>query len=160
MKSISKTIEKFIKTGATQSAHTDELIDEQMILNSKDLFYESINILNQIVIKIKELKISSVQVDLYVELLADSNKITGVPSDVNMLIANIDKIGMPEIFIFKPEKEYWQPRIEVYFCPLPFQVEHVLEDVSVIYQEYRTIQELRENVEFMRWVKFSYINVG
>lgn len=160
MKYTSEIIEKFIKTGATQSAHTDELISEHLILNTKDLFYKSINIFNQIIIKIKDLKIPIVQVDLYVELLSDSNKITGVPNDINILINHIDSIGMPEIFIFKPEKEYWQPRIEIYFCPLPFRIEQVLENVSIIYQEYRTIQELQEDLEFMRWIKFSYINVS
>ena len=98
-----------------------------------------------------------VQVDLYIELLSKSNSIIGTPGDLPNLIEEIDDFGMPEIFIFKPEKIFWQPKKQMYVSPLTFKIDVIIDDVVNFYQEYRTMDEIIENIEFTRWITFSYL---
>ncbi len=157
MKSISSIVDRFIETGKTQSAHTDELVNEGMLKRRSDLFHQSIRFYNEAIAKIYDMKVPLVHVELYIELLSSNTDITGVSPDLKLLIEQIDDFSMPEIYISKPVADYWQPKIEMYVSPLPFEIKLVLDDVNIYYQEYRLIDDQIDNVEYTRWLKFSYL---
>ncbi len=160
MKSISQLVNEFTKNGATQSAHTDELMDRKTLKSNGDLFYVSINFYNETILKIKELNIPLVHAELYIELLTNNRKITRSPRNLPALIKQIDNFAMPEIYISKPKKDFWQPRIEMYVSPLPFTFDLADPEVDVYYQEYRTLYDQQADFKYTRWLKFSYIKNG
>jgi hypothetical protein len=158
--SISKILDEFVKTHMTQSAHTDELMNRNLLKTNYEIFHQSLNFFNEAVMKIKELDFPFVQVDLYMDLLESSNKITRLSLELDTIIDNIDSFGMPEIFISKPEKNYWQPKIEFYIMPLPFAGDLTDSEVNTYYYEYRSREDMESNNDFTRLVVFSYLKTS
>ncbi len=144
----------------TQSAHTDELMNKNSLKTNSALFHQSLNFFNEAVMKIKELDVPFVQVDLYLDLLEGSNKITGLAQDLDTIIDNIDSFGMPEILISKPEKDYWQPKIEFYIMPLPFAGDLTDSEVNTYYYEYRSREDIESDNDFTRLMVFSYLKTS
>lgn len=95
---------------------------------------------------------------MQVELNSALNILVGPPEDEESLIDSVDIFAVPEVTISMPKKELWCPKIELYTCPIFFNVDGLDEDIFILYEEYRTIDEKQEGVEFTRWLTVSYIN--
>lgn len=101
--------------------------------------------------------LATTQIDLQFELLNFGNSIRTVPKSIDSLINLLDESTMPEIIIYTPKKEIWRPKLEMYFCPIPFSIDAVRDDVHILYEEYRTMDEHESNEEFLSWLTLSYI---
>lgn len=158
MKNISSLIEDFVKTGFTQTLHID-LLGNSTLDSKGDIFRECLLIVNKATSLVEENDYRSLQIQLQVELTCVSNKIKGVPKTLSELIEEIDSHSVPEIGIIIPRKEFWNPKLEMYFSPLPYEVLSLNDRVSCIYEEYRTLEEAEEDLEFNRWLTFSYLSL-
>ena len=153
-----KIIQEFLQGATTQSIHVDEVVDEQLLGSKKNLWDYSLAFFNNIVAEIKSAQLTHIKVDLQVELNSDSNILVGPPEDEESLIDSVYIFGMPELIISRPIKELWCPKIELYTCPIFFDIDGLGQDIFIFYEEYRTIEEKQEGLEFTRWLTVSYLN--
>ncbi|WP_316841951.1 hypothetical protein [Pedobacter gandavensis] len=154
---IVKILERFSESFNTESHHIDEFVTESSFQTKKDIFFDSINVFNEFISNAANYSLATTQIDLQFELLNCGNFIRTVPKSIDSLINLLDESTMPEITIYTPKKEIWRPKLEMYFCPIPFNISAVGEDVHVLYEEYRTMEEHESNEEFLSWLTLSYL---
>src|SRR5690606_2436426 len=92
------------------------------------------------------------------ELISVSNCVLGVPMTLESLVDSIDDESMPELLLFKPVKRINIVSMESYLCPIPFPLFENLNNSQTKYDEYRTIEEMKDGADFTRWLSFIYIN--
>lgn len=157
MLDISKIVNDFYETEQLKLIHIDEVISADLLLTKKDIFFKSIEIYKNVISDFNKEKSISVQIDLQIELIGDDTFVRGVPLNLSELIDLIDDLAMPEISIFIPKKVIWPPKLEIYACAIPFKLIELPSDISILYEEYRTIDELLANDSFYRWLTCSYL---
>lgn len=157
MLDISKIVNDFYETEQLKSIHIDEVISTDLLLTKKDIFFKSTEVYKNIISDFSKNKPISVQIDLQIELVGEDTSVKGVPKNLDELIDSIDDFAMPEISISIPKKIIWPPKLEMYICTIPFKMLELPSDISILYEEYRTIDELLANDPFYRWLTCSYI---
>lgn len=157
METVKKVVQNFVDRGGTHSFHIDEIVEAYEVSTSEKLFNESIRVLKEVIESLITSKAPIFKVELFVELIGERSDLKGAPKELSLLIDEIDLFSMPEVFISIPVKEYWQPKIETYTCPLTFDFGMSFEKLTAFYYEYRTFDQMLENDTFDRWVIFSYI---
>ncbi len=157
MEVIKNVVRDFVGGSGTKSFHIDEVVDPNKISTSEKLFNESIGALKQTIESLITSKVPFFKVELFIELIEESSDLKGAPKELATLIDEIDLFSMPEVFISVPIKEYWQPQIETYTCPLSLDFGLDFKKLVAFYYEYRTLDQMIENDVFNRWVIFSYI---
>lgn len=160
MSNIREIIRTFCQYREVKSIHVDEIVAEHLLKTKDDIFFNSIKVYNDFVHHLKECELPLAQIDLQIQLYDGSNVINGVPHDLASLIGRIDEFSMPEVFVHIPKTEHWQPKLEMYVCPLPFKIGELADEVHTLYQEYRTLDEFEEDSEFWKWLTFSYLKDG
>lgn len=156
MNQIENIFSNFLKTKEVQTIHVDEIFNDSHSRDKTELLQDSLDAYRKIIDFSKNLGISEIQIDMQIELIGEVNTISGVPRSLGQLVGLIDDFSMPEIAILIPKKDFWNPRLEIYYCPLPFDISSLPENVSRLYEEYRSLDELKEETEFNKWVVFSY----
>lgn len=153
--------EELDKLGQAQGIHADNFRElNKTSLDKNNLLYKSIFIFNEGCEKILSQDRLGIQLDLRIELKECSNQIIGVPKTIEQLIEALEGIHSPEIVLFKPVIRPFFPVIEYYASPLPFELSGVFNGTKIIYEEYRTVEELLNKEEYQRWLTFSYFHTA
>ena len=128
---------------------------------SRELIYNS-SLLEffQTIDELKELQIDfKYCVDLVFELKGTNRRIKQVPKIKSKLIESIDIKSVPEISIYCPEKKFFEPKLEFYVSPIPFNLD-LDKNTFAYYEEYRTIDDMLDNHPFSRWFTVRFANIG
>jgi len=157
MTDILKILKHFSESFTTKSYHIDQFVVESSLQTKKDIFFNSIEVYNRFISSADNYSLVSTQIDLQFELLSAGNSLRTVPKSIDSLINLLDESAVPEITIHVPKKDIWRPKLEMYFCPIPFNIRTISESVHVLYEEYRTMDEHQSNEEFLSWLTLSYL---
>jgi hypothetical protein len=153
---LQSVFEKISKDKQNASIHIEELFPQYHFESKKELFTFCVNMLEAISTRAKQQKLPFIyQINVQIELESSSNNIKGLPADKDALIKSIDDKSNPEIVIFCPSKEYWKPVVEMYACPVYFLLGNT--NCYWLYQEYRTVDDLKDNEPYHRWLTGSVI---
>lgn len=119
---------------------------------SLQVFKQGINLI--------DVGIENVQFEIQIRLDSYTSKILGVPKSKTELCNSIDMYGVPELLLFRPLKNPNITLIESYSSPVPFQMlEPEMQNCYTRYDEYRTVEEMNNDEEFVRWFSLIYLKL-
>jgi len=134
--------------------HIDNFFDFKF--NKKSLILSSsIEILLYCVKELNSEK-EKLQIEIRIELKSVSNKIQGVPKDIITLTNSINGDFVPELLLFPQVNKKDVVVIENYSCPLPFELIKEKGDFHFIYDEYRDMDDFKDELEYTRWLTLKY----
>jgi len=153
---IRRYIDKVINEHDNVSFHLDEPYQDVKLWNRNNMFSMGLQLFDDVVDELISLNVKGVMIQVQFPLVSRSKKIKLAPEGQPALISMLDTFSMPEIIIQVPDKKVWLPKLEMYFCPLPFKLEALRNNYHALYEQYREPGTDEETGDLVSWLTISY----
>lgn len=155
---INDYIDKVINEAGHVSFDLDEVYHDVEVWDKKNMFQLGLELFDRIADELISLNIVGVMAQIQFPLTTRSKKIKPAPLEQTVLVSMLDVWSMPEIIIHFPKKKIWLPKLEMYFCPLPFKLEALRNTYHALYEQYREPRIYDEIGDLVSWLTITYHN--
>lgn len=149
-------IDKVINEHGNVSFDLDELYPDVKLWDINNMFSMGLDLFDKVVDELIALNVKGVMIQVQFPLVSRSRKIKLAPLEQTSLISMLDTFSMPVVIIQIPEKKVWLPKLEMYFCPLPFELETLKHNYHALYEQYREPSTDEGTGDFVSWLTINY----